>query len=162
MRHGIAIPNQKKNQQACDREPPLRPNRGHSSHKHRRKVMLSVFFDSVAPLLPHFKSRNHTICANSQTPQNLHAKIKKRRPCKSTDIVILLHDNVHHHVVPGVKDQLNAMRWEVLLHPEYSQDFRHAIFTSQRKPSKAVRSRRMTMYKRLKNRGSGSSPRNSL
>jgi hypothetical protein len=67
-------------------------------------------------LLLNFKSHNNTMSANCsfQILQKLHTTIKNKSQDKLTDIIILLHDNVHIHVAHIVQDQLNTLKWEVL------------------------------------------------
>jgi hypothetical protein len=63
-------------------------------------------------LLLNFTSHNNIMSANWQ---KLHATIKNKCQDKLTDILILLHDNVHIHVAHIVQDQLRTLKWEVLL-----------------------------------------------
>jgi len=66
-------------------------------------------------LLLNFKSHNNTMSANCfcQILQKLHTMVKNKCQDKLTDIIILLHDTVHIHVVHIVQDQLNTLKWEV-------------------------------------------------
>jgi len=71
--------------------------------------------DTEGLLLLNFKSHNNTMSANCscQILQKLHTTIKKKCQDKHTDILMLLHENVHIHVAHIVRDQLNTLKWEV-------------------------------------------------
>jgi hypothetical protein len=67
-------------------------------------------------LLLNFTSHNNTMSADCscQILQKLHITIRNKCQDKLTDIIILLHDNVHIQVAHIVQDQLNTLKWEVL------------------------------------------------
>jgi len=54
----------------------------------------------------------------------LSRTLREKRPNyeQRHDKVILLHDNVRHHVAKIVKKYLETLKWDVLPHPPYSPD----------------------------------------
>jgi histone-lysine N-methyltransferase SETMAR len=89
-----------------------------------KKSMATIFWDSQGIILIDFLPRGETINAvrYCQTLNKLREAIRRKRPGRLTEGVILQHDNATPHTANITKDWLHKYGWEVLTHPPHSPD----------------------------------------
>ena len=94
------------------------------------KVMATVFWDEEGVILLDFLEQGCTI--NSvryvTTLQKLKARLKRVRPTKSMEDVLLLHDNARPHTSHHTSQEIEKIGWKVLPHPPYSPDLAPSDF----------------------------------
>ena len=89
-----------------------------------KKLMATVFWDAQGILLVDFLPPGETINAARycQTLNKLREAVRRKRPGRLTEGVILQHDNATPHTANITKDWLRKYGWEVLIHPPHSPD----------------------------------------
>lgn len=93
---------------------------------HRKKVMLSVWWDQKGIIYYEFLEPKQTITAELYSRQlmRLSQALDQKRPYsgKGNRKVVLLHDNARPHVAKKTQATIERLGWEVLPHPAYSPD----------------------------------------
>ena len=89
---------------------------------HRKKQMLSVFWDLDGVVHWELLPSGHTINAMSFSLQldRVVAKLSTKRPNKHG--IILQMDNARPHIVKLARNKIKSLDWEFLPHPPYSPD----------------------------------------
>ncbi|EGI60239.1 Mariner Mos1 transposase, partial [Acromyrmex echinatior] len=65
--------------------------------------------------------------------------------------IILLHDNARSHVAAPVKNYMETLNWEVLLHPPYSLDIALSDYYLFRSMAHGLSEQHFTSYEDIKN-----------
>lgn len=83
----------------------------------------------------------------------LSRSLKLKRPlyAKRHDKVIFQHDNARPHVAKTVKETLEALNWDVLLHPPYSPDIAPSDYHLFRSMTHGLADQHFTSYEEAKN-----------
>jgi len=93
---------------------------------HRKKVMLSVWWDQKGIIYYELLEPKQTVTADLYSQQliRLSQTLERKRPYggKGDRKVILLHDNARPHVAKTTQATIERLGWEVLSHPAYSPD----------------------------------------
>ena len=86
--------------------------------------MATVFWDAQGVLLVDFLPRGETVNAirYCQTLDRLREAIRRKRPGRLRQGVLLQHDNATPHTAKLTQDWLQRYKWEVLPHPPHSPD----------------------------------------
>ena len=86
--------------------------------------MATVFLDAQGVLLVDFLPRGETVNAirYCQTLDRLREAIRRKRPGRLRQGVLLQHDNATPHTAKLTQDWLQRYKWEVLPHPPHSPD----------------------------------------
>lgn len=89
---------------------------------HRRKILLSCFWDAQGMLFWELLHDKQTVTAELYAEQlrRLATAIQEKRPRRVE--VHLLHDNARPNVASVSRCQLEQLGWEVVPHPAYSPD----------------------------------------
>ena len=92
--------------------------------------MATIFWDSEGVLLVDFTPRGQTVNAASfcQTLNRLREAIRRKRPGRLREGVVLLHDNATPHTANLTRQWLENFGWEVLPHPPHSPDLAPSDF----------------------------------
>lgn len=88
------------------------------------KVMASVFWDSEGVLLVDIMEPGTTINSTAYvaTLKKLQGRLRRVRPHRQNEDVLLLHDNARPHVSRQTTGDIRKLGWTVLQHPPYSPD----------------------------------------
>ena len=78
-------------------------------------------------------------------------KEKRSEYAERHDKVILQHDNARAHAAKVVKDTLEALSWDVLLHPPYSPDIAPSDYHLFRSMAHDLADQHFTSYEETKN-----------
>ena len=94
------------------------------------KVMMTVFWDCEGLIEISYLPRGETINADYYIEQlnRLHAALKKSRPGKLHQRILLQHDNARPHTAKKTIAALREKNWELLPHPPYSPDLAPSDF----------------------------------
>jgi histone-lysine N-methyltransferase SETMAR len=92
---------------------------------HPKKFMLCVWWTTRGivhrELLPAGQRINATVY--SEQLESIHEKLKTKEPALVIRKgVVLLHDNAKPHVAKVTRETIIRLRWETLVHPQYSPD----------------------------------------
>lgn len=103
-------------------DPSQKPSRVPKPELHPKKVMVTVFWDSLGILYYELLPANTTITAEYYCKLLQKVKDACIKLGRTRDKVYLLHDNARPHVAKKTKEQLESLGWEMLPHPPYSPD----------------------------------------
>jgi histone-lysine N-methyltransferase SETMAR len=94
------------------------------------KVMLTVFWDSQGVLLAHFQDRgeNMNSASHCEVLLKLRDTIRRKRPGQLARGLLFHHDNARPHTARAIKERIQELQWELLVHPPYSSDFAPSDF----------------------------------
>ena len=110
--------------------------------------MLTVFWDSQAPVLEHYQERGTTI-NSAWYSEMLTDRLKPaiRSTCQGLLLkgVVLLHDNAHPHTVAHTAETLRKLKFEVMAHLPYSPDLAPSDYYLFGPLKEALRGRRFTL-----------------
>ena len=89
-----------------------------------KKLMATIFWDAQGVLLIEFTPRVQTVNSATycETLNKLKEAIRRKRPGRLREGVVLLHDNATPHTANMTKQWLQHFGWEILPHPPYSPD----------------------------------------
>ena len=95
-----------------------------------RKMMATVFWDSKGVLLVHFTPHGETVNAANycETLNLLREAIRRKRPSRLRQGVLLQHDDATPHTAHLTRGWLEKYGWEILPHPPHSPDLAPSDF----------------------------------
>jgi histone-lysine N-methyltransferase SETMAR len=82
------------------------------------KIMATIFWDSEGLLLVNIMPRGATINSEAyvKTLKKLHSRMRRVRPHRQMEDVLLLHDNARPHVSLRTTEAITKLWWTVLPH----------------------------------------------
>jgi histone-lysine N-methyltransferase SETMAR len=86
--------------------------------------MATIFWDSEGLLLVDIMPRGTTINSEAyvKTLKKLHSRLRRVRPYRRMEDVLLLHENARPHVSLRTTQAITKLWWTELPHPPYSPD----------------------------------------